>query len=358
MKRRKIIGISLIVMLMAGIAVYFGACKKEMVTPINNISGLNDNPDYTPEARLVAGKVRKFKKQLVEKESVMRSGLNMPVDSVIWNVEALFNAEYACPERNYSKTVKQELEFEFDLNGNNEASFGDVADLYDDVTDGVRQAYLSDGINIDKSLKAVVVEKGEIVGNTQKIKVYVVSGEVKNDNSLKDPLPGPFGPADCWYFGEYGGTCDDPSVFGDAAEIIEDTINYYYARTSVPQNGFRNLNFNMFGIALEGNEYVDANGEPYLYYYSVNANPQLYLNYEMLNYYYTRELHVLLNLLPNDLKNQGVLPPDPGFIEVDISGLLGYVGNTSCYHHQNYVIYGSKVIIPEHELPPLRDLLN
>lgn len=358
MKRCKIIWISLIVMLMAGVAIYFEACKKEIVTPINNMQALNDYPDYTPEAKLVAGKIRRFKKQLVEKESVARSGLNMPIDSVIWNVEALFNAEHAFPERKFLKTVKQELEFSVALNGNNEAHFEEVADLYDDITDAVRYAYLNDGVNVDKALKAVVVERGEIVGNTQKIKAYVISGEARNDNSVKDPLTGPFGPADCWYFGEYGGTCDDPSVFGDAAEIIEDTINYYYGGNSVPQSGFRCVNHAMFRISLEGNEYFDSNGEPYLYYYGVNDNPPLYLDYEMLNYYYTRELQVLLHLLPNDLINQGVLPHLPAFIEVDIVGQLGYVANTSCYHHSNYVVYGSKAIIPSQELPPVRDLLN
>lgn len=358
MKHSKIIGISLIVM-MAGVAIYFEACKKDVVTPINNIPGLtNGSPEYTPEAKLVAGKVMKFKKQLVEKESVARSGLNMSVDSVIWNVEALFNAEHAFPEREYSRTVKQELEFDLDLNANNEVQFGNVADLYDDITDAVRYAYQNDGVNVDKSLKAVVVEKGEVVGNNQQIKVYVVSGEARNNNAVRDPLPGPFGPADCWYFGEYGGTCDDPSVFGDAAEIIEDTINYYYGGSSVPQSGFRCLNHRMFRISLEGNEYYDANGEPYLYYYNVNDNPPLYLDYEMLNYYYTRELQVLLHLLPNDLLNQGVLPMLPSFIEVDIVGQLGYVANTSCYHHTNYVVYGSKALIPSQELPPVRDLLN
>ena len=114
----------------------------------------------------------------------------------------------------------------------------------------------------------------------------------------------------------------------------------------------------MFTVSLEGSEYFDENGEPYLYYYAANSNPPLYLNYEMLNYYYARELHVLLHLLPNDLKNQGVLPEHPAFIEVDIVGQLGYVGNASCYHHSNYVVYGKKRLIPSQELPPLRDLLN
>ncbi len=359
MKRSKILGISLVLLLMAGVAIYLEACKKKIVTPINNIAGqVDDYPGYSAEARLVARSINKFKMQLDDRESVMRSGLYMPIDSIIWNVEALFNAEYTFPERKYLETVKQELEFFVNVNENNEAPFSVVADLYDDITDAVRQVYSHDGISADKSLKAVVVDKGDVVGNRVSINVYVVSGKMENNNTVKDPVDGPFGPGDCWYFGEYGGTCDDPSIFGDAAEIIEDTINYYYSGTSVPQPGYRGLNFSMFRIALEGSEYFDENGEPYLYYYPASSNPPLYLNYEWLNYYYNREVEVLLHLLPTDLVNQNLLPVIPAFVEVDIVGLLGYTGNGSCYHHRNYVVYGHKAFIPSQELPPLRDLLN
>ena len=88
------------------------------------------------------------------------------------------------------------------------------------------------------------------------------------------------------------------------------------------------------------------------------SDPPLYLNYELLNYYYVRELEVLMHLVPSDPRFQAVMPTQPVFIEVDIVGMLGYVGNGSYYHHKNYVIYGSKCAIPENELPPLRDLLN
>ena len=357
MKRKRIIGISLVLMLSAGIAICLEACKKDIVTPINILTH-DDYHGYSDEAKAVACKIRKFKRQLDDKEYFARSGLNMAIDSVIWNVEALFNAEYANPDRDYLETVKQELDIFVDVNDTDQVPFDVVADLYDEITVAVRQAYLNDGISTDKSLKAVVVDKGEIVGNRANLKVYVISGKSDYDNTAKDPVHGPFSPGDCWYFGEYGGTCDDPSVFGDAAEVIEDTINYYYGGSSVPQSGFRYLNSGMFRVALDGNEYLDASGQPYLYFYDANGDPPVYLDYEMLNYYYVRELAVLLDLLPSDPRYQDVMPMSPAFIEVDIVGVLDYVGNSSCFSHKNYVIYGDKNAIPVQELPPLRDLLN
>lgn len=358
MKRKNFKGFAFVLLMAIGVAVYLAACKKDLVTPINNFGQDDNYPGYTNEAKMVASKIMRFKSQLDDREAVVRSGLYMPIDSIIWNVEALFNAEYAFSERKYLETVRQELEFFVDVNENNEAPFSVVADLYDDITAAVRQAYSNDGIGNDKSLMAVVVDKGEILGNRVELKVNVISGKVDADNSVKDPVEGPFTLRDCWYYGEYGGTCDDPSVFGDAAEIIEDSINYYYRGTLVPQPGFRGLNFGMFMVALEGNEYFDANGDPYLYFYDVNDNPPLYLNGDWLNYYYNRELEVLLHLLPTDLKTMGSLPLAPVFIEVDIMGMMGYVNNGSVYHHNNYVVYGSKHSIPSQELPPQRDLLN
>lgn len=357
MKRRKIFEISLLLLLIAGIVLYMEACKKNAVTPINNIAGhVDDYPGYSEDARRIAGSINRFRKQLDDRESVARSGLYMPIDSIIWNVEALFNAEYTFPERKYLETVKQEMEFFVNVNDNNEASFSVVAELYDGITDAVRQMYSNDGISVDKSLKTVVIDKGEKEGNRVKINVYVVSGKMVNKDP--EPVDGPFGPGDCWYYGEYGGTCDDPSVFGDAAEILEDTINYYYGGMSVPQPGFRRLNTGMFRTSLEGNEYLDENGEPYLFFYSTNSIVPFYLNDDLLNYYYIRELEVLLHLLPVDLIEQNLLPVAPAFIEVDIVGLLGNIGNQSYYHHKNYIVYGHIAFIPEQELPPLRDLLN
>ena len=238
MRRRNFISIVLVA-LIAGAVVYFAACKKDIVTPIIN-------SEYTPEARQVVGRIKKFKSQLIDKENVARDGLHVPIDSVIWNVEALFNSEYTFPDRKYLETVKHDIQFLVTVNENDEVAFNDVADLYDEITETVRQVYATDGIEQDKSLMAVVVERGDIIGDKAQIDVHVVSGRVETNTMLKNPVGGPFKPGDCWYYGEYGGSCDDPTLLMDAAEIIEDTINYYYSQISVPQGGFRYLNHGMF----------------------------------------------------------------------------------------------------------------
>lgn len=342
----------------AAVMVYLGACKKEIVTPIINSSSVGYDPNYTDAARKIVGKIKNFKSQVVDKEYLTKGDSYMPIDSVIWNVEALFNASYTFPERKYEETVKQDLEFSVAVNENNEVLMSAVSELYETVITAVRQAYANDGISLGKSLMAVDVEKGEKSGGNVGVIVHVISGKTADNSAFNNPADGPFGPGDCWYFGEYGGTCDDPSVFGDAAEIIEDSINFYFRGTVVPNTGYRCLNHSMVRIALDGNEYVDANGEFYAYFYRLDENTPYYLDYEMLNTYYNREIALILNIVPSDPGFQGLWPSDPAFLEVDISGLIGMVGSQSYAYHKNMITYCCKTFIPEQELGPVRDLLN
>jgi len=192
----------------------------------------------------------------------------------------------------------------------------------------------------------VDVEKGEKNGDNVIIIVYVISGRVNENSTVTTPTDGPFGPGDCWYFGEYGGRCDDPSVLSDAAENIEDSINFYFRGTRVPNPEYRSINFSVTKVLLEGDEYVDENGNYYIYFYSINENTPYYLDYDLLNYYYHRELALLLNVLPTDLLNRGLLPSNPVFLEVDISGLIGNVNNQIRAHHHHTITYCSKELIP------------
>ena len=359
MRRKHVKRLALVMLFATAVAVYFVACKKNIVTPIINNKPATENPlEYTNEAKRIVSRIKNFKTQLADKENVMRDDLHVPIDSALWDIESLFNASYAFPERKYIETVKQDIEFSIDVNIENGVSFGDVADLYDEIVESVRQSYANDGIVDNKSLMAVAVEKGENRGGSMNVKVHVITGKVENGNSALNNDFNPFEPSDCWYFGEYGGTCDDPSVFGDAAEIIEDTINYYYGGVSVPRPGYRQLAANITRIVLDGSEFVDDDGNPYIYYHNINSNPPLYLDYLMLNYYFNREKEVLLHLLPNELKQNNMLPEMPAFLEVDIQGLIGSVGNTGCVYHKNYVTYCSVYEIPSTVLANAVDLLK
>ncbi len=341
-----------------GILFYFVACKKNIVTPINNITPATiEDPNYTAEAKLIVGKINRFRSQLVNKEYLTKGDSYVSVDSVVWNVEALFNATYTFPERKYKETIKQDVELFVETNADDEVLMSAEATLYEEIVAAIRLAYANDGIVYDKSLMAVDIEKGDKNGNVVSLIAHVVSGRVDSSNNVKDPVEGPFGPGDCWYFGEYGGTCDDPSEFGDAAEAIEDSINYYFRGSGVHDSGYRALNHSIVRVFLEGNEYVDANGDYYTYFYSLDGNTPYYLDHDMLNYYYNREMALILNVVPSAPEFQSLWPSYPAFLEVDISGLIGIVGNQSCAYHRNAITYCSQVLIPSPVMPLPIDLL-
>ena len=341
----------------AGIGlVVFGlyACRKNQVKPQPEV--VNDitlTPDYDAKVKSFVSRVKHFEETL-EKCKTMRVAGNMQIDSALWNMEALFNTSYASPEKDYVETVKQDLTFYVNLDESGSLPVNDVSDLYENVTESVREAYANDGITENKSLMTVVFDKGETIGDKSSIDVHVISGRSNDNNGHVIVEDGPFKPGDCWYFGEYGGSCDDPSIVCDAAEIIEDSINYYFAGTPVPASGYRYINYNLMTKTLEGPEYLRPNGESYIYNSQYTNNPSLYFSYEMLNYYFNGEKKVILQLFPEDLKNAGLLPDNFCFVQVDIRGL----SENGIYFHHNSITYGDRILIPIQVIGPTGNLLD
>lgn len=336
--------------------VVFGlyACRKNQVKPQPEVvNGITLTPDYDAKVKSFVSRVKHFEETL-ERCKTMRVTGNMQIDSALWNMEALFNTSYSSPEKDYVETVKQDLTFYVNLDEDGSLPMNEVSNLYENVTDLVREAYANDGITENKSLMTVVFDKGETIGDKSSVEVHVISGRSNDNNGHVILEDGPFKPGDCWYFGEYGGSCDDPSIVCDAAEIIEDSINYYFAGTPMPASGFRYVNYNLMTKTLEGPEYLRPNGEPYLYYSHYVNDTSLYFNYAMLNYYFNGEKKVILQLLPEDLKNAGMLPDNLCFVQVDIRGLAE---NGICFHH-NSITYGDRILIPIQVIGPTGNLLD
>lgn len=330
------------------------ACKKDILKPQTNYeSDFALTPECDAKAKAFVNKVNNFRTQL-EKCKVERNDDNINIDSALWNMEALFNTSYSFPERDYVETVNQELTFFIDTNGNDCLSMNTVSSLYDDITNSVRDAYANDGISQDKSLMTVVFEKDDVVDGRTAVKVHVVSGRSSDNNGETPVESGPFKEGDCWYFGEYGGSCDDPSIVYDAAEIIEDSINYYYAGVPVPRPGHRYINHSMKILSLAADSHFRPDGTTYLFHSGYSNYSTLFFNYAMLNHYFNGERIVILHLLPADLKNSGELSDNDCFIQVDIKGL----SQSGVAFHDNTITYGDRILVPINEIGPARDLLN
>lgn len=338
------------------------SCKKDKLT----------EPKYTQaqeeqfsdsKTELIVKRIKKFESQLNEfKSGTQRQDYYVDIDSAMWNIEALFNTTFAMPDAKYVDKKIQELTFDIDVHRDNKFSMKEVNVLYDDIIESVRNAYINDGFTENKGLMSIVVDKGGFDTRAAKLKVTLISGRMNNVTNPNPPIEvmvnGPFDFEGCWYFGEYGGTCDDPFAMVDAAELLEDTINYFCGSYSTLNSaGNRNIYVDMTIISLEGDEYM-YNGNYRLFYKKNCDSKDLYLTGNDMNIYYFDERNVILSSVPNDPQYKTVLPEDPTFIEVNIDGLSYMEGNDIIYNHHHDILYGTKCEVSKSLFGSAKNILN
>lgn len=337
------------------------ACKKDKLTEPNRQEYAKEQ-DSDNKADAVIKRIKNFERQLKDvRNGTLRSDVCVDVDSALWNMESLFNTTYSSPEKHYVEKTVQELFFDINMYRNNQMSLADVGVLYEKIVESVREAYKNDGFTHDKGLMSIVFEKENANSRSAALKVVVISGRTSHDeNELKNKLVvyGPFKSSDCFYYGEYGGTCNDPDYMYDAAEALEDTINYYYGtNSSNSSNKYRNIYVDMTYISLKGNEYQNSNG--YELFYKINCDSdKLYLNGYELNQYYYNEKKVILQKVPSDPQFKSIMPENPTFMEVNIDGLLSYESDGKICYHQHYILYGTKYEASRYEVGNVVDILS
>lgn len=337
------------------IAICLFSCKKNLATSQLPDTVIVESDDIDPVVKDFVRKIKHFETLLVRCKTE-KVDCTMQIDSALWNVEALLNATYTFPEKYYDETVKQDLQFSVDINENGCLAMNDLACLYDEITASVRDAYANDGIETDKSLMTVIINKDDVINDNKVLfDVTVISGRTNNNSGNNFVEGGPFTNTDCWYYGELGGTCDDPSVISDAAEEIEDWINFLYARTLVPIIGHRYINCNLITVRLDGSEFVRNNGISYIFNSQyAPENQSLYFGTEDLNFYFNGEKKVILKYQPEKMVEEGHVTDNFSFIQVDIKGLY----EDGVAFHQNIITYGNRMLVPETEIGPAIDMLK
>lgn len=349
--------IALIIVVSVVSVVGFVSCKKDKLTePVET----NEIGCYDSETNLVIQRIKRFDNQLKEiKKGVYRSEAYISIDSAIWNIESLFNTTYSFPEKKYVEKTIQELTFDIDIY-NNMLSMTDVNMLYEDIVSSVREAYRNDGFTSDKGLMSIFIEKEENGFGKLDVKVIMVTGRCADHQQDHEYiLFGPFDKYACWYYGEYGGSCDDPTIITDAAELLEDTINYIHGYKPEEKITHRNIYVNLQSVYLRGDEYMNPSGTDYYLFYKENcAAEELYLDVNELNKYYYAEVDVIQNIVPNDPKYSSSMPDDWVFMEVNIDGISAYLADDNqAFMHNNYIFYGSKYSVKKDEFGTQKDLL-
>ncbi len=350
-----------LLMTLCGLAVLLCtyACKKDKLTEPPIIDKEIVIPSKT---QLVIQRIKNFDDDLKSiKQGYAKGDDYVHIDTALWNIESLFNVSYSFPDNLYKSKKIQELDFTVNVCANGMLMMSDVNSLYDEIVATLREAYRNDGYIEDKSLMSIMIKKGELSSNKLNVKVTLVTGQkTAEPGDLKPVLNGPFKEGDNYYFGEYGGSCTDGTVeMTDAAELLEDTINYYYSWRPKEPDPIRAIYVNIAMIGVDPTEYYDVNNNSYYIYYHVNpADSVLCLDHTELNKYYNNELKVIFNFVPNDPYYIPQLPENPHFMEVYIDGLSLYDDNGRICYHANTIIYGTQHVIFEYDLGVPKDLLN
>ena len=338
-------------MLLIGTAVFVEACKKRPLFEDGIAEVLPE--EMSPMAEKFVSGVKKFKEKVVlYRKNLLKSDEYITLDSAAWNIESLFNVSYAFPEEKYEKNVSQDLQFVLPVSKSGMAKMSDVSRLYDEVVDKVRDAYSNDGITDRKKLKSVITWISDIKSTECTVNVRLVSGRSASpDNDLSQFILGPFKEGDCWYFGEYGGTCEDPTIGSDAAEEIEALINYNYAWNHGSEMGRRTVFTNIMRYdVLPSDYYDDVHDKYYLFYTNSNNIGSMYLDASDLNYYYWGAKKVLLEFVPIDEN----VPQDYVFFGVNMEGVIE--GDYAMF--KSYTAYGIPLSVSENAIGRAVDILE
>ncbi len=355
MKRNYLKQISFLLLL--SLVVVFVSCKKERLTD-PHVSQSQDK-DMSLRTEAIVKRIKSFESNLNNIKRGVGDDTYIDVDSAMWNIEALFNSTFSMPDEKYEEKRIQELTFDIGVRRDNRLSMREVNVLYEDIIRSVKEAYINDGIDENKGLMSIIVDKEVGTTRSAKLKVTVVTGRT---STVKEPtmevyFGGPFALDGCWYYGEFGGSCDDPFLLTDAAELLEDALNKYCGDT-LPADEYKNIYVDLTMISLKGNEYKGADGDSYMFYKENCAPEELYLTGKELNEYYYWEKRIILNEVPSDSRFASVMPSDPSFIEVNIDGLSQMGGVNTIYYHHHDILYGTKCVVSRYVMGTTKNILN
>ena len=179
------------------------SCNKEPVTQ-------TDNPDYEMmcQSKKIVSLIKNFDEKM---NSSLKTGEMIPLDSVVWNTEALQNYTYAsCPEY-YTKDFKVfHSNYTLTVDANNMVLLDDVQTLYSQMT----ADYLANFNSIESNEKLLRFSDVALDSIVESI-AYVSSTRFFDYHWLLNMYWG-FAADDDWYWGtlgqEYGnpplGKCD------------------------------------------------------------------------------------------------------------------------------------------------------
>nr|NQU90717.1 hypothetical protein [Bacteroidota bacterium] len=344
MKKIKILTGLTIIALIVGVIV-MNSCKKQESEIVQVESSI------TKADKVFVSKLVNFKQKVdyIKENPHFKSGETMEIDSVIWYLEALFNAVYAYPDEVYSRSVTDFTTLEVGLDASGFVSLNELSVKYDELYAVVREFYINSGI-IDKGFVLLDLEINEIISDQAIISVRSVTGE-KNSSSAGFEF---FGENDWWLYGNLWGDCDYLNTGTDAAEKIEAAIRETKPYIITPP-GYYWVYSDVDTVHRIGNEYMDENGK-YLMFYMMKENGNFMhddkcLEPDEMNFHYNGEFQVIYEILEPELGKR--------FMDCDLIGVIDtdYSSNPRI-RHDNWLTFATPHLMDSGTSIIIKDYLD
>ena len=268
-----------------------------------------------PTEKSTLDRIREFQRQMdaVESNHYEKTVTYMSIADAVWNIEALFNYNYAHTNNIYGKTVSSDTTLYLPVCANDSVSLADLCVFNGQMYEAVLALY-QDIVLDNKQFIILDVEAGENKGNQANVKIHTLQGSIKGGTPPTPPTPpqnGPFASGISWYYGENGGNSNG---FGfqemDAADTLSGMLNYYLVPVA-PENTEYIYTQVKMKYSQPGNlHYANPfTGFPnifprYCEFYKENPSyNDHWLNSDQMNFHFFGEKHLVQNIFPNDAED-------------------------------------------------------
>ena len=303
------------------------SCNKNTMTKVTP----NQQDAYS---KMITQRIEDFQQQM---QSNYKSGTTMPLDSAVWDLEALITNYGAYPDSVAKDFTLKKAHFTITVDANNNVTNSDVQALYQRMIDTIN-AQLSAINSSVKFMNFSDVQQDSVVGNTAYLSTNngysfnLILGLYQNftDDWIWGTLNNPDQPP-------YAGNCSGTDFSSDGSNEIQYRLNHPVAA------GQGGAYTDLETREMTGFDFINENGEPRLY-----VDPTMTINNCMDISELTTNLTNAHDIIytyddvtdPNTGDPLGIRPHGKDFIKTKIVDdiVTDYV---SAYFHNYHVTYGT-----------------
>jgi len=316
--------LTIVAVIIVSVVFFMVSCKKDKLTE-ENTNMIKDN-SYTA----VIQRIEYFKQRM---EGNYKNGTLMPLDTAVWNLEALLTNYGGYPDSVAEVYLLMHARFTLTVDANNMVTNNDVQALYQQMVDTIT-AQLNGMAGNVKFLHFSDVQQDSVIGNT----AYLSTNNGYGTGHISGSYP-PFD--DDWIWGTVGtpppgpftGNCSHTNFSSDGSNEIQYRLNHQ-AISPIPV-----LYTDIETKEMTGWDFEDENGNPRLYI-GTDINHCMTIN-ELTNNL-TNADDIIYSYVPVGLRPVGKV-----FMNAKIHDIIIVPSDDELFLHNYKITYGIPYTNPQ-----------